>query len=97
MEINPKKIKVMILHEKNKTSNETTFSSIGKHLIKVTNQYKYLGVILDDKGSFKNHVEMLVEKAVTCICSVLTKNREWKGFKPRLLLHLFDHLIAPAI
>ena len=32
-----------------------------------------------------------------CVYSVLTKNREWKGFKPSLLLHLFDHLIAPVI
>ena len=97
MEINPQKTKVMIFHEKNKPPNETTFSSIGKHQIKVTNEYKYLGVILDNKGSFKNHVEMQVEKSVKCIYSVLTKNREWKGFKRRLLLHLFDHLIAPVI
>ena len=97
MEINPQKTKVMIFHEKNEAPNETTFSSIGKHQIKVTNEYKYLGVILDNKGSFKNHVEMLVAKAVKCIYSVLTKNREWKDFKPRLLLHLFDHLIAPVI
>ena len=64
IDISPKKTKVMIFHEKNKAPNETTFSSIGKHQIKLINQYKYLGVILDNKGSFKNHAEMLVEKAV---------------------------------
>ena len=36
----------MVFHEKNKNPNETTFSSIGKHQIQVTNEYKYLGVIL---------------------------------------------------
>ena len=39
MEINPKKTKVMIFHEKNKTPNETNFSSIGEHQIKVTCQF----------------------------------------------------------
>ena len=82
----------MIFHEKSKAPNETTFSSIGKHQIQVTNEYKYLGINLDNKGSFKNHVEMLVEKVVKYIYSLLTKNREWKGFKSRLLLHLFDHI-----
>ena len=62
MEIGSKKIKFMIFHEKSKAANETTFSSTGKHQIQVTNEYKYLGVILDNKGSFKNHIEMLVEK-----------------------------------
>ena len=68
----------MIFHEKSKTPNETTFSSDGKHQIKVTNEYKYLDAILDNKGSFKNHVK----KAVKCIYSLLAKNGEWKGFKP---------------
>ena len=40
---------------------------------------------------------MLVEKAVKCIYSMLTKNREWKDFKLRLLLRLFDNLTAPVI
>ena len=71
MEINPKKTKVVIFHEKNKIPNETTFSSIGKHQIKATNQYKYLGVSLDNKGSFKNHVEMLMKKTGKCIYSVV--------------------------
>ena len=67
MEINPKNTKVVIFHEKSKTPNETTFNSIGKHHIKATNQYKYLGVILDNKHSLKNHVKMPVKKAVKCV------------------------------
>ena len=43
----------MIFHKKDKTPNDTTFSLIGNHQIKAINQYKYLGVILDNKGSFK--------------------------------------------
>ena len=38
-------------------------SPVGEHQIRVANKNKYLGAILDNKGSFKNHVEMLVEKA----------------------------------
>ena len=98
MEINPKKTKVTIFHEnKDITPNGTVFASIGEHQIKVANQCKHLGVILDNKDSFKNHVDILVEKAGECIYSMLAKNKEWKGFKPRLLLHLFGHLIAPVV
>ena len=40
---------------------------------------------------------MLLEKADKCTYALVAKNREWKGFKPRLSLHLFDHLISPIL
>ena len=47
--------------------------------------------------SFKKQVEMLTEEAEKCLCSLLVKNREWKGFQPRTLLYLFDQLISPIL
>ena len=63
MEINPQKTKVMIFNERRKNRHNTVFSKTGPHEIKITDQYKYLGVILNNNGSFKNHVIMLLEKA----------------------------------
>ena len=40
---------------------------------------------------------MIVEKANKCLFTLITKNKEWKGFKPTLLLYLFDHLISPIL
>ena len=73
------------------------FDFIGQHKIYTTDWYKYLGVIFDNKMSFKKQVEMLTEKAGKCLCSLLVKNREWKGVQPHTLLYLFDHLISPIL
>ena len=67
MEINSKKTKVMIFNERNKTKSETAFSKIGTHVIMVTDQYKYLGIIISNNGSFKNHTKMILEKAEKCM------------------------------
>ena len=97
MEINPQKTKVTIFNERRKNRHNTVFSKVGPHEIKITDQYRYLGVILNNNGSFKNHVIMLLEKADKCTYALLAKNREWKGFKPRLSLNLSNHLISPIL
>ena len=40
---------------------------------------------------------MIMEKASNCLFSLTKKSREWRGFSPHLLLHLFDHLISPIM
>ena len=40
---------------------------------------------------------MIVEKANSCLFSLIKKSRKWQGFEPNLLLCLFDHLIAPVM
>ena len=47
--------------------------------------------------SFHKHVSMITEKANKYLWALVTKNREWKGFQPRLLLYLFDLLISPIL
>ena len=95
MEVNSKKTKVMVYNDKTWKNAEKLFGLIGQHKICTTDWYKYLGVIFDNKMSFKKQVEMLTEKAEKCLC--LVKNREWKGFQPRTFLYLFDHLISPIL
>ena len=88
MEINPKKTNVMVFNVKSKTPENTVFGLIGNYEIKIANHYKYLGVTINNKGSFTEHVSNIVDKAQKCPYALLAKNREWKGFKPKPLLYL---------
>ena len=97
MEINQKKTKVMIFNDKSKTPENTVFGLIGNHEIKTTNHYKYLGVTINNKGSFTEHVSNIVDKAQKCLYALLAKNRKWKGFKPKFILYLFYHTILPIL
>ena len=67
MEINPKKTKVMTYDDKSWKSADCLFGHIGPNKIYTTDQYKYLGVIFDNKMSFRNHIKMIAEKADKCL------------------------------
>ena len=97
MEINSDKTKVMIFNDPKKRKEKDLFYATNNHNIYMTNSYKYLGVILNNKHSYKAHVEMIVDKANKCFFSLIKKSREWRGFDPSLLLYLFDHLITPVL
>ena len=40
---------------------------------------------------------MIAEIDDKCLWSLISKNREWKSFQPRLFIYLFDHLISPIL
>ena len=84
LEINPKKTKVMTYNDKSWKSADCLFGYIGSIQIYMTDQYKYLGVIFDNKMLFKNHINMIAEKADKCLWALISKNRKWKSFQPRL-------------
>ena len=52
---------------------------------------------MNNKGSFTEHISNIVDKAQKCLYALLAKNREWKGFKPKLLWYLLDHTISPIL
>ena len=95
MEINPSKTKIMIFNDPMKRKENEIFRSVNNQIIRITKSYKYLGIILNDKHSYKAHVDIIVDKANKCLFTFITKNEEWKSFKPTLLLYLFDHLTSP--
>ena len=57
MEINSSKTKVMIFNDPRKRKEGDIFGKINEHNIHISKSYKYLGVILNNKHSFKDHVE----------------------------------------
>ena len=97
MEIKRGKTKVIIFNDPMKRKENGIFYSVNNRIIRITKSYKYLGVILNNKHSYKAHVDVIVEKANKCLFTLITKNKEWKGFEPTLLLYLFDHLISPIL
>ena len=97
MDINAKKTKVMVFNDKSWKNADKYFGCIGSNKTYTTDFYKYSGVTFDNKMSFHKHVSTITEKANKCLWALITKNREWKGFQPRLLLYLFDLLISPIL
>ena len=88
MEINSSETKVMIFNDPRRRKEGDIFGRINEHKRHISKSYKYLGVILNNKHSFKDHVDMIVDKANKCLFSLIKKSKEWRGFEPGLLLWL---------
>ena len=75
MEINSSKTKVMVFNDPKKRKERGIFDKINNHDIHITNSYKYLGVIVNNKHSFKDHTDMIIDKANKCFFSLLKKSK----------------------
>ena len=67
MEINSCKTKVMVFNDPKKRKEGDIFKKINNHDIHITNSDKYLGVIVNNKHSFKDHMDMIIDKANKCL------------------------------
>ena len=70
---------------------------IGNHDMEETDSYKYLGVIFKNNGSFLEHVQYKTEEANKALHTLIAKAKEWQGFAPEMLLHVFDHTVVPIL
>ena len=77
MEINPSKTKVMISNDpmKRKESNIFYSSKQSDQSYYQITRIRYLGVISENKHSYKAHVDMIVDKANKCLFTLITINR----------------------
>ena len=85
----------MTYNDKSWKSADCLFIYIGS--IKIYTIDQYLGVIFDNKMSFKNHINMIAEKADKCLLALISENREWKAFNQDFFLYLLDPLISPIL
>ena len=46
---------------------------------------------------FNEHVNLVKEKAAKAFYAIIGKNKEWHGFNPKVLFHVFDHTILPIL
>ena len=63
MEINSCKRKVMVFNYPKKRKEGDILDKINNHNIHITNSYKYFGIIINNKHSFKDHMNMIIDKA----------------------------------
>ena len=77
LELSPVKSKVMIFNDQKR---DDFFRKMNNLDIYITKSYKYWGVLINNKHSYKGHIDMIVEKANNCLFSLLKKSKEWRGF-----------------
>ena len=71
MEVNPKKTKVITYNDKSWKPADCLFGKIESVKMYTIDQYKYLGVIFDNKMSFKSHINMIAEKVDKCLWALI--------------------------
>ena len=88
--INTSKTKAMVISPKIKKSTFDYSIKCGESLISVQQNIKYLGLIIDDKLNFKEHIK-IVERKVACAVGILAKS---KHYLPQdILMQLYHALI----
>ncbi len=73
--------------------------SLNNTQLEETNKYKYLGEIINNKGSLKDHLEELRGKTHAAVQKILieTGDKEFKGIKMRAIWELIETSIIPII
>ena len=82
-----------------KVGNSENFKVfMGQHEIEQTNDYKYLGIIMDDKMDWKQQIKKLCSKLST-VCGVLSKVRHYLDRKSLMIIYnsLFDSRLRYGI
>ena len=94
LQVNIKKTKVMVFNSSNKTIQSFHY---GSENIEVVNKYKYLGIILSNKGSFKLAVEDLLVKAKKAYAAIYQSLNIYNGAKPKIILKAIDMMVFPIL
>ena len=73
------------------------FNNYGSENIEVVNKYKYLGIILSNKGSFKLAVEDLLVKAKKAYAAIYQSLNIYNGAKPKIILKAIGMMVFPIL
>jgi ribonuclease HI len=94
LSINPEKTEFILFTRRYKPDDVKDIKFYGKSLM-LTKQVKYLGVLLDHKLSFKNHVEHKCRKAIMAFHQVRRCTGKIWGYSPRIVHWLYTMVIRP--
>ena len=96
LSVNPTKTELVLFTKKRNVQDFYEPKLYGNN-IQLKNQAKYLGVILDSKLSWKNHVELKVNKACKTLwmCRQLF-GKSW-GLSPRIIHWLYTAIVRPML
>ena len=94
MTINTDKSNVMLIQKGKRTSNRSFY--LQNQTLKIVEEYKYLGCIIDNKGAFNLCKQDLHKKGLKALFKLYTA---FAGSppKPHIYNNLFDTLITPII
>ena len=93
LNINYSKTEIIVFNSKN--SNNYEFK-IGDHIIKITDRYKYLGVVFSKSGSFLNARKHLAEQSKKAMYLLFTSANNL-DLPIDLQLKLFDNTVLPVL
>lgn len=94
LQLNLSKTNYMIIHPKQTTENTDTDIKINSIKVNQVTETKFLGVIIDDKLTFRPHIKHIENKASKGLYAI----RSAKHFLPRKHLQLLYHaLISPHL
>ena len=95
LSFNTEKSKVMIFTRKNKYKKPKLYLS-GREL-EYVNEIKYLGVIIDQKLSWKQHIESQIKKATNVLMmSRKMIGNKW-GLKPKIMDWIYKGIVRPTL
>ena len=94
LELNTKKTKILIFNARKDSEYKFHF---GNEEITIVNEYKYLGVLINNKMSFKGTVSDLVTKATKAYAAMYSSLNIYDGANPKTIIKVFDATIMPIL
>ena len=89
-----KKTKIMVI---NCPKEQNYNFQIYKNKIEVVGQYKYLGLLISNKGNFKLAIEELSSKATRAYNALKKEFNFYNGTQPKTIIKLFESMIQPIL
>ena len=95
MRFSASKTVAMRITNKRKTKNYDI--QIGGENIQWVREFKYLGVIIDDKMTFNKHIDAVCSKARGCLFQCQKVLGKTWGLKPKVMKWMYEMIIKPVI
>jgi hypothetical protein len=94
LEANPKKTKCLVFARGNKCKTPNNFH-MGETPLQMCDSYCYLGVVFARSGSMKTAAQVLNDKAIGAMFSIIRNINKHYACNISLLLELFDKMVIP--
>jgi ribonuclease HI len=97
MKFNNNKSKVMLMSRRKRKENKEIGVYINNTKLKQVNNIKYLGIVLDNKLTFKEHIIHIEEKCMKLIFSLAKSAKLTWGLKHKALKTIYTGAILPLM
>jgi hypothetical protein len=96
LNISPHKTTIVSFTNRRKVRDSRPLTHLGKEL-KMLGEVKYLGVTLDSKLNWNQHLQKIIRKAVTTFAVVRRMYGKRWGLRPSMVHWLYTRVIRPSI